>query len=36
MESFSLQTRVYETMNPHIHMPTHDQIMALTAYLAKD
>jgi len=34
--SFSLQTRVDETMNPHTRMLTHDQTMALTAYLAKD
>lgn len=36
MESFSLRTRVNETMNPHTRMLNRDQIMALVAYLARD
>lgn len=36
MESFSLRTRVNETMNPHTRQLSHDQIAALVAYLAKD
>ena len=36
MESFLLRTRVNETMNPHSRMLTHEQILALVAYLAKD
>ncbi|HWU54034.1 MAG TPA: c-type cytochrome [Rhizomicrobium sp.] len=36
MESFSLMTRVNDTMNFHSRALSHDQILALTAYLAKD
>jgi hypothetical protein len=36
MESFWLRTRVDETVNPHTRLLSHDQILAQTAYLAKD
>lgn len=36
LESFSLLTRVNETMNPHIRNMTAEQIAALVAYLARD
>lgn len=36
MESFSLLTRVNQTMNPHARDMSADQILALVAYLARD
>ena len=36
MENFSFATRVHDTMNPHARSLTHEEIMALVAYLAND
>ncbi|HYJ36536.1 MAG TPA: c-type cytochrome [Rhizomicrobium sp.] len=36
LESFSLLTRVNQTMNPHARDMSADQILALVAYLARD
>jgi len=36
MESFSISSRVNGAMNPHARTLTHDQIMALIAYLGRD